>query len=303
MKRHDEKTAPRLHYHEFTDMDCGEDAYFEHPALGSTALKGFLDPSPPPAKDDDLRDGNAFHWLLFQRDTHAKRIIEEPNFGTLKSEKNREARKRWLVAQRAEGLFPLPPDSFRAVHKMAEACLAIPECRSVIEHPRARLEQAQTYRCREFPGLELRRKPDADVPGWIQADGKSTKERTLDAFEKAICKLGYDLQAALYKDSGEAQYRESYELGFWHFVACKVPDRNGDHQAAVLQIHPDTIERGRRLVLAAVMLADAARISGRNTPYLLNARPRVTRPPQRWERKQAEALLAHARETYQLCTR
>jgi hypothetical protein len=302
MRRQSEKPAPRLHYCDFAEMNCGEDAYLAHPALGSTALKGFLDPSPTPAKEDDLRDGTAWHWLVFQRDVHGWRVIQEDDFGSLQSSTNRATRKRWITAKRAEGLFPLPPDSFRAVHKMAEAALAIPECRAVIEHPKVRLEQAQTYRCKEFPGLELRRKPDGDVPGWILADGKSTKERTLEGYEKAICKLGYDLQGALYKDSGEAYYRDVYENGFWHIVACKVPDRNGDHQAAVLQIHPDTIERGRRLVLSAVMLADAARISGRPTPYLLNARPRVTRPPQRWERQQADALLAHAQETYRQCT-
>jgi hypothetical protein len=87
-------------------------------------------------------------------------------------------------------------------------------------------------------------------------------------------------------------------MGFHHIVACKVPDRNGDHQAAVLQIHPDTIALGRKNVLAAITLADAARINGRPSPYLLNARPRITRPPQRWERQQADAMLRHARETH-----
>lgn len=297
MKR-PEKPVPRLHYCDFAEMNCGDDAYFAHPALGSTALKGFLDPSPPP---EGLDDGTAFHWLLFQRDTHKNRVVEIPDFGTLRSPKNRDTRDAFCTNAKQQGLLPLSKSDFDAVHKMAEACLAIPEARSVIEHRDVRLEQAQTYRCSEFPGIELRRKPDADVPGWILADGKGTKERTLAGYEKSICKLFYDLQGALYHDSGAILHRESYAMGFWHIVACKVPDRNGDHQAAVLQINEETIENGRKNVLAAVMLADAARIRGASTPYIFNARPRVTRPPQRWERKQADALLAHAQETYQ-CT-
>ena len=292
------ETVPPLRYHDFAVMTGGDDDYFASTALGSTALKGQLDPSPLPAKEDDLRDGTAWHWLTFQRDTHGARVIEERDFGSMNSSKNRDTRNEWLAGQRAEGFLPLPRASFRAVNKMAEAALAIPEARGVIEHPSARIEQAQTYRCGEFPALEFRRKPDVEIPGWVIVDGKSTKERTLAAYEKTIFKMLYDLQAALYHDSGVAYYREVYAMGFHHIVACKVPDRNGDHQAAVLQIHPDTIALGRKNVLAAITLADAARINGRPSPYLLNARPRITRPPQRWERQQADAMLRHARETH-----
>lgn len=297
------KPAPRLHYRDFSEFDGGDDAYFESAALGSSGLKAMLDPKPLPKKDDDLRFGTAFHWALFQRDTHLARLVREPDFGALQSSKNRDARAAWRNEMTKEGRFYLPPGDFDAVHKMAESCLAIREARDIIEHRETRIEEAQTYRCAEYPGLELRRKPDAEIPGLLCADGKSTKETSISGYAKAVGQMFYDLQAALYLDSGADLYREIFSLGFWHIVAVKTPDRNGDHQAAVFKLSDDTIELGRKHVASSVMLADATRIQGRPTPYLFNACPRTLPGPARWEREQADALLVHARETYTSCTR
>jgi hypothetical protein len=292
--------AGPMRYCDFQEFDGGDEAYFACPALGSTGLKAFLDPKPPPQR---LDLGTAWHWLVFQRDTHGDLVVPIPYFGKLQSSTVRAERDEWVEAERAKGLLPLPQDDYDTAHKMAEAALAIVECRALIEHRDARIEQAQTYRCDEFPGLELRRKPDVDVPGFAQADGKSTSEMSLDGYRRQVTKLMYHLQSALYLDSGIAYWREPYPMGVHHIVACTKPDRNGDHQVGVLHVPDELIEVGRKLVTAALTLADAARMRGTPTPYLLNARHRTLAAPTKWEGKQADLLLAHAKETYQLCTR
>jgi hypothetical protein len=293
MRRH---SATRLRFVDFREFDGDDDVYFASPALGSTGLKAYLDPKPPPQR---LDLGTAWHWLVFQRDTHAARVIAIPYFGKLQSSTVREERDAWVEKERAQGMLPLPQSDFEAAHKMAESALAIAECRALIEHRDARLEQAQTYRCEEFPEIELRRKPDVDVPGFAQADGKSTAEMTLDGYRRQVTKLMYPLQSALYHDSGVAHWRDTYPLGVHHIVACNKPDRNGDHQAAVLHVADEIIDLGRSLVVAALTLADAARLRGAPTPYLLNARARTLAAPTRSELQQAAALLKHAKETHQ----
>lgn len=290
-----EKPA-RLHYTDFAPFEGDDAAYFKLSALGSTGLKAYLDPKPPPQR---LDLGTAWHWLVFQRDTHKHRVVAIPHFGDLRSSKVRAERDAWIEDARGQGLLPLPQADFDAAHKMAESALAIAECRALVEHRDARLEQAQTYRCAEFPALELRRKPDVDVPGFAQADGKSTAEMTLDGYRRQVTKLMYPLQSALYRDSGVAYWRDTYPLGVHHIVACSRPDRNGDHQAAVLHVSDEILELGRSLLVAAMMLADAARMRGAPTPYLLNARARTLSAPTRSELQQAAALLKHAKETHQ----
>ena len=290
-----------MRFHDFTEFTGGDDAYFAHPALGSTALKGFVDPTPLPKTDLCLREGTAFHWLLFARDVAKSRLVAERTWS--RKAIDQDSKAEWEAWARREGKFTLPKASFEAVHKMAEAALKIAEVRVLIEHRDARIEQAQIFRCEEFPGLELRRKPDVEVPGLAMGDAKSTTEPDIEAYERTVGDLAYDLQAALYHDSGLAYHQEPYALGAWHIVGCKKPDRNGEHQAAIFMLHADTIKRGRIVRVAALFLADVARMPGPPVPYRFNARPRTLRRPTRWEMSSAEALLEHAREMYEHATR
>lgn len=284
---------------DFVQMNVGDDAYHASSALGSTMLKRLLYPMEP-RSDIALREGTAFHWLLFERDRARRLLVKERKFGRSNDEK--KAKARWHEHCRKEGLFPLPAESYDAVHKMAEGVLAIKMVRDLIESEHAVIETPYRFGHQRWTALELKRKADLDVPGHACVDAKSTTEPNEEAYLKHAMKLGYDLQAAFYRDSGEALWMEHYRRGFWHVVACKKPDCNGEHQVGLIRIHEGWLERGRLLYQAAMLQADTQRITGRPPAYPFNSGPRICREPTKWETREAKALLAFATREWNECT-
>lgn len=137
----------------------------------------------------------------------------------------------WENKQRAAGLTPVSPDNINRVDAAAEAVLAHPTARPLLEvavHREASVfADVDDVPCRaRFDAIS-----DETRRGVLGVDVKSTPDVTEAAFTRSVSKFGYDVQEAFYRDVYQAATGRQISE-FW-FIAVQI---KGPFEVAVHRI-------------------------------------------------------------------
>lgn len=186
-----------------------EAEYHARPELSSTGARRILD---SPARFRYFEDNPQPHKAVFDLGTaaHTKilgvgaNIIEYPAehltaSGNVSTKKETDA---WEKEQRANGLIPITSKDARRVDRMAEAVLAEPEARQILE----RIKGREVTIIQEVDGVPVRAR--FDIYGDGEAADLKTGRDASPRFNKSVAAFGYHLQRRWYDD---AYYAETGE--------------------------------------------------------------------------------------------
>jgi hypothetical protein len=186
-----------------------EAEYHSRPELSSTEARLILDSAakyrykkdhPPlvnPSKKFDI--GSALHSKVLGTGYEAVVIPTDllASNGALSTTKAKE----FVARARAKGLIPLKAEDFEPVAAMAEAVLANPTARAILEQPGA----AETSVFAQVDGVNVRARfdflPDQGERRRIGADVKTTRDASERGFTRSIADYGYDVQRQWYLDA------------------------------------------------------------------------------------------------------
>lgn len=193
-----------------------EDAYHAHPALSSTGARlllrsprKYLYEQEHPRPDTQALDvGSA---------AHAKVLGVGAGIATYPPEhltpsgnvSTKAATVAWATEQRAAGLIPVSPNDVAAIDAMAEAVLAHPTARRLLEAEGQ--SEVSVFWTDPDTGVRCRarfdRLPDSDT---ITAGGrpigldlKTARDASRSGFRRAVAEHGYHVQQEFYRDGYE----------------------------------------------------------------------------------------------------
>ena len=181
-----------------------EDLYHAHPALSSTGARLLLD---SPARFKYRQDHAQPHKAAFDRGSavHAKVLgvgygVESLDFPDFRTQAAQEARD----AAYAAGLIPMLAKDLVIVDDIAEAVLAHPTARALLERPGT--PEASVFAHDPRTGVEMRARfdflPDVTTGRRIAVDLKSIgKTASPGDFSRSVASFGYDVQQGHYLDT------------------------------------------------------------------------------------------------------
>lgn len=203
-------------------LNMDETEYHARPELSSTGARILLDSParfqywqihPQPRKAAfDL--GTATHSKILGVGAG---VIEYPEehltpSGNVSTSK---ATVAWVDEQRANGLLPITSADARKVDAMAEAVLAEPAARRILEHIQGREVSIIT----EIDGVPVRARFDL-YDGVNGADLKTCRDASPRGFNKSVASYGYAVQARWYEDAHEQETGRLLE-GPFKFIAVE----------------------------------------------------------------------------------
>lgn len=197
-----------------------------------------------------LRFGRAFHCAALEPDTFAQRYVVEPDFGDLRSSKNREKRDAWR--EQNAHVTALAVDDWTAIQSMTAALRSHRLVREMLQGGDSEL--TVTWRDPET-GLPCKSRADYYVERLgLVVDLKTTQDAGIDAFRKSISTYRYHVQDALYRDAF-AQAGKPIK----HFMLVAV-EKSTPHGVAVYTLDADGIARGYNAARTNInQLAEAVR--------------------------------------------
>lgn len=181
-----------------------------------------------------LAFGSALHMAQFEGDLFDRTYVVLPDFGDMRSGKNRAARDAWLAER--PGVQTLTEAEYRDLHEMIAA---------IMRHPAASRLVAEglpevTLRWRdEISGLRCKARAD----WWVKAkrlcvDLKSTMDADQDAFARDVYKRRYHVQDAMYRMGFDA-CGETID----HF-ALLAAEKEPPYDVVVYTLDQDAVSRG-----------------------------------------------------------
>lgn len=187
--------------------DVPEATYHALPSLSSTGARLLLD-SParfhyaqthPQAHKDVFDLGTAFHQKVLGVGSN---VIEYPpeHLTPTGNASTKAATVEWVETQRASGLIVISAAQAHHVDGMAEAVLAHPEARTLLEQNGNQREVSMFATCPDT-GVDMRARFDLHAD--ISADLKSARDASPKGFAKAVAQHGYEVQQGWYQDVRE----------------------------------------------------------------------------------------------------
>lgn len=184
-----------------------EGEYHAHAALSSTGARKILE-SPArfnfwrshPQEHKDVFDiGTAVHTKVLGAGSH---IIEYPSehLTPSGSASTKAATIEWVEYQRANGFVVISAAQARHVDGMAEAVLAHPVARTLLEQNGNRREVSM-FATDPASGVEMRARFDLDAD--ISADLKTARDASPKGFARAVTQHSYEVQQGWYQDVRE----------------------------------------------------------------------------------------------------
>jgi hypothetical protein len=238
MSLHDD--ISELDYHAATD------------SLSASGAKVLLGKRPPSPDSEALAFGRLVHIILLEPHRLDEYVDLDPDIIGVKVDGSKADNPRNTKAWRDEvfkaeqsGLTII--DSGTLAHAQAVAA-------AVRDHPEAgRLLAAATHTevsaYADHPsGARVRARFDLIGPGFI-GDIKTCRDADPEKFGRVMNALMYHVSAANYLDIARANGLtvDRYDL----ICVEKEPTPGGDYRVAVLEVHPDAIEKGRELMALA----------------------------------------------------
>lgn len=184
-----------------------ETTYHAHPALSSTGARLLLD---SPAKyrwaQTNLQEpkaawdiGTATHTKVLG--TGSRAIAYPPEHLTPSGNvSTKAATVEWAKKQRKAGFTPVSPDQMGEVDAMAEAVLAHPKARALLEQPGN--PEVSVFGTDPDTGVNMRARfdylPDFTVKNPVAVDLKTARSASPDGFARAVAEHRYDIQEQFY---------------------------------------------------------------------------------------------------------
>ncbi|MUG03691.1 hypothetical protein ECC01_22230, partial [Bacillus tequilensis] len=192
------------------DYSMPEAEYHARPELSSTGARRILD---SPARYRYYEDHPQPHKQVFDVGSaaHTKilgvgaKVAEYPArfltpSGNLTTRRDMaDEITTWTTEQRDNGLIPILADDARRVDRMAEAVLAEPESRTILE----RIKGREVTIIQEIDGVPVRAR--FDIFGDGEAADLKTGRDASPRFNKSVAAFGYHLQARWYDDAYHAE--------------------------------------------------------------------------------------------------
>lgn len=186
--------------------DLPEQTYHSDTALSSTGARKLLE---SPARFDYWRSHPQPHKDAFDLGTatHTKVLGTGANVVTYPAEhltpsgnvSTKKETGEWVTEQRSNGLIVLTATDLAKVDAMAEAVLAHPEARAVLEQIAGR----EVSIFAEVDGVHMRARFDI-YDGTQAADLKSARDASPKGFNRAVGSYGYHIQDRWYNDAHTA---------------------------------------------------------------------------------------------------
>lgn len=206
----------------FSDMP--ESEYHSRKELSSTGARRLLD---SPARFRYWEDHPQPHKAVFDLGTAAHTKILGVGASTVVypvehltpsgNVSTSKATVAWVEEQRAAGLLPITASDARKVDRMAEAVLAEPEARQILE----RIVGREVTIVQEIDGVPVRARFDL-YDGHRAADLKTTRDASPRAFNRSIGSYGYHVQQQWYDEAHKAE-TGGYLEGFTFVVVESAP--------------------------------------------------------------------------------
>lgn len=142
-----------------------------------------------------IRLGSAAHLMLLEHEAFKRRFIEIPDFGDMRSSKNRALRDDWM-ADLPKDAVALPGEEREKLVRMTEALLAHTTARNLLKG--GAMEQCGYFRD-PGTGLKCRIKPDCTQPDLsVLVDLKTARDASFNGFQRAVGDRGLHVQMAWY---------------------------------------------------------------------------------------------------------
>jgi hypothetical protein len=221
-------------------------------SLSASGAKVLLGKRPPAPDSDALAFGRLVHTVILEPhklDTYA---VLNPAVVGVKADgspaENPTATKAWkdaVFAAKRDGLTVIGPATLARAQAMAAAVQKHPEAARLL----AAATDHEISAYAEHPsGARVRARFDLVGPGFI-GDIKTCRDADPENFGRIVHALMYHLSAANYIDIARAN---GLTVDRFDLVAVeKEPTPGGDYRVAVLELHPDAIDRGRELMALA----------------------------------------------------
>lgn len=187
--------------------DLEESAYHARPELSSTGARRLLE-SPAKFKweQDHPREstatfdlGTATHSKILGVGSPAV-VYPDEHLTPSGNVSTKAATLSWAAEQRANGLVPIGQDEARKVDGMAEAVLANPDARAILENIAGR----EVSIIVDVEGVPTRARFDI-YDGVDAADLKTARDASPKGFNTSVGRYGYHVQERWYRDAHTAE--------------------------------------------------------------------------------------------------
>ena len=183
------------------------DVFARSPAHYAYYLEAGLDDDEP---TEALVIGAAFHCLALEPDVFERRYVRSPDFGDMRSSKNRALRDGWMAER--PGMILLKNDQWQMIHGMRESLLQHKKIRRILENGRPEVTCAAID-----PHTGLPRKCRFDWTSEIEGVGldlKSAIDGRPDLWRLEAARRRYDVQDAYYTDTAKEADLDIDIMGF-----------------------------------------------------------------------------------------
>jgi hypothetical protein len=142
-----------------------------------------------------FRLGRAIHYRVLESDFE-NRYVVMPDFGDMRSSKNRDIRDEWIENRKSLGDEVLTADEYQAVIRASDAVLSNPEAMKLLEGTSR--EHVITW---DDDGILCKGRLDAVGDGVI--DLKTTRRRSIKDIIRDAATFDYHAQCAWYHDGAK----------------------------------------------------------------------------------------------------
>lgn len=231
--------APDDYVNHWNDIISDKDYHADRTAINSSSLKWmiksahafygvfFLNQGREPT--EAMKFGTLAHMAMLEGAKFRDRYIIVPDFGDLRSSKNRAERQRFLNDLPAKAI-PVDKEDRERLLAMIDSTLSHPEASRLLSNGKP--EVTGYWRDPET-GLRMRMKADF-LPFNLSSliDVKTTQDSTWEAFRKSVesPKIRMDVQMAMYEDGIEKITGVRPETSAWLAVESVFPYEVACHE-------------------------------------------------------------------------
>lgn len=178
---------------------------------------GFNDDDPREKEPEALLVGSAYHALVLEPEVFERSYVLLPDFGDMRSSKNRDLRDNWLSERR--GFKGLTEPQWTMIHEMRESLLRHKRLRRILETGRPEVTIAV-----QCPHTGLVRKVRFDWLSEIEGIGldlKSARDGRPNFWKREAANRRYEVQDGYYVDTAQKVGLDIDTLAFG--VTEKIP--------------------------------------------------------------------------------
>lgn len=221
-------------------------------SLSASGAKVLLGKRPPSPDSEALLFGRLVHIILLEPHRLDEYVDLDPNVIGVKvngeksdNPRNTKAWKDAVFKAEQAGLTIISAETLAHARAVAQAVTDHPEAGRLL----AQATGTEVSAYAEHPsGALVRARFDAVTPRGI-VDIKTCRDADPDNFGRVVNSLMYHVSAANYTDIARANGLTVDE----YVLICveKEPTPGGDYRVAVMELHPDAIDKGRELMAEA----------------------------------------------------